>query len=569
MSVATSYQAHAPSLSAERDRLLTAARCRLSLYEFVKHFWHIIEPDHPFIDGWHVKAICDHLQGVTEGKFSNLIICLPPGFAKSTLVSVMWFCWTWAVYPSYRMLYGSYDEELTFRDSDKCRDIIKSQEYIDLFDIEWRIVSSTDKKSFFKNSSNGNRKTYYMTSRKKTGWRGEFLVIDDPLSAEDRYDKNIKAQVIDTWDSTLWSRINRAGRSGRVIIMQRLSDDDLVGHIMSKPNHKYVCLIMPNEFDPKNRCVTPIFQDPRTEEGELLCPQIMSAEDTEDAKLSLGVVDYIAQYQHNPVPLGGDRFQSRYFQYWSTTVTNYIIQLNHRHADGSISKEFHRIDRLPRLITCDVAADEKKRSDFTCLGLWAITDKHDLILLHRMLIKEDKTGIISAMRSLYDMQQWGRVPPMYIAIEDNGLGLPIAQNAQNSGLPIKKVHMHKDLLVMSATASVRIQGGQIFFPDYDVAPWMHEFVKELLSFPRGAHDDQVSMLSLAANDVFEQTTTSPRNVTTIPDKSQPKKSADLSKNGWLGVPTQSSDARGRIVGGVQAGTGMNGTNGNGTSRKNM
>lgn len=467
---------------------------------------------------------------------------------NSTITSVLWFCWMWINHPGIKVLYGSYDEDLTFRDSDKCRDLIRSKEYQDLFEPEWKIKGSIDKKSLFANTFQGNRKTYYMTSRKKTGWRGEFLVADDPLSSEDRYDKNIKTQVNDTWDVTLPSRLNSAGHNARVIIMQRLADDDLVGHVIERYGNTYVLLILANEFDPDRRCITyypdgrEFFRDPREELGELLCSRIVSEQKTEDLKIALGPVEYSAQYMHRPVPIGGDRFKSDHFQYWGNTTSPYLIELRHRNGQ----KEYIRIDRVQRFLTADVAADEKKKADYTCIGIFAITDKNELILLHRVKQQTNEYDTIQTMLQLYNMQQWGRVLPSFVGIEDNGLGLPISQNAKAAGLPVKQINVHKDKVVLSATATTRIQGGQIFFPDYDVAPWMHDFVAELLAFPAGKNDDQVSMLSLAANSVFEQAVTSPRTVTTLVDKGKPasfnplQTSTNLGRTGYLGVGTNGS-----------------------------
>jgi predicted phage terminase large subunit-like protein len=500
---------YAPMSHRERTRRIKAEKCKRSLYEFTKEFWNIIEPGKPFIDGWHVRAICDHLQAVSEGQFRNLIICLPPGFAKSTLVSVMWFCWTWVDRPYIRALFGSYDEKLTYRDSGKCRDILRSKKFQKLFNPEW--VIDKDSASLFSNNFYGNRKTYYMTSRKKTGWRGEYLIVDDPLSAEDRYDKNIKKQVVDTWDSTLWTRVNKTGHYAFVVIMQRLAEDDLVGHILEKYGSDYVQLILPNEYNPKKKCITPIYEDPRTEEGELLCPELMSEEATAEAKTRLGPVDYAAQYLHEPYPAGGDRFKSETFSYWNTTNNPYIIELVHRNKD----KELIRIDRLDKFISADVASETKTQSDFSCFGLWARTNNNEIILLHRIKIKKNEPGAIADMKSLFEMRQYGRTPPSVVYVEDNGVGKPISQNAMDIGLPVMPISVHKDLVTRTTTAVVRIEGGQIFFPNYDVASWLHDFIKELLAFPNGKNDDQVSMLAIAANSVFEMTQTSPRSVATV------------------------------------------------------
>ena len=45
-----------------------------SLLEFIKQAWHILEPTTEFIYGWHLKAICNHLEAVSRREIKNLII---------------------------------------------------------------------------------------------------------------------------------------------------------------------------------------------------------------------------------------------------------------------------------------------------------------------------------------------------------------------------------------------------------------------------------------------------------------------------------------------------------------
>jgi hypothetical protein len=63
------------------------ARCELSLYEFVKQAWHVLHPTTPMTEGWCLKTMCEHLQAVTEGHITRLLINVPPGTAKSMLTS--------------------------------------------------------------------------------------------------------------------------------------------------------------------------------------------------------------------------------------------------------------------------------------------------------------------------------------------------------------------------------------------------------------------------------------------------------------------------------------------------
>ena len=67
-----------------------------SLHEFTRQAWHVIEPGRPFVDNWHIEAMCGHLQAVSERKIKRLLINVPFRTSKSTIVSVMWPAWVWA-----------------------------------------------------------------------------------------------------------------------------------------------------------------------------------------------------------------------------------------------------------------------------------------------------------------------------------------------------------------------------------------------------------------------------------------------------------------------------------------
>ena len=97
-------------------------RCR-TLYGFVEEAWPVLEPETPFVGGWAVRAICDHLEAVSAGRIRHLLINIPPGFAKSLIVSVFWPAWEWGPNgtPSMRILAASYEEGLAIRDNTRMR----------------------------------------------------------------------------------------------------------------------------------------------------------------------------------------------------------------------------------------------------------------------------------------------------------------------------------------------------------------------------------------------------------------------------------------------------------------
>src|SRR5947208_16586696 len=72
-----------------------AEKGRRRLSDFVRAAWPVVEPGRPLVWGWHLDAVCEHLEAVTAGHLRNLLITIPPGCTKSRTVGVFWPAWTW------------------------------------------------------------------------------------------------------------------------------------------------------------------------------------------------------------------------------------------------------------------------------------------------------------------------------------------------------------------------------------------------------------------------------------------------------------------------------------------
>ncbi len=105
--------------------------CRRSLAEFAQAAWHVLEPTTPLKWGWALDAICLHLEAVTDGRITRLLMNVPPGTMKSLLTGVIWPAWEWGPrgMPWKRYVGTAHEETLAIRDSRKCRDLIKSEWY--------------------------------------------------------------------------------------------------------------------------------------------------------------------------------------------------------------------------------------------------------------------------------------------------------------------------------------------------------------------------------------------------------------------------------------------------------
>lgn len=101
------------------------------LLSFVRYFWHVLEPGTPFVDGAPLEAICEHLEAVTFGEITNVLMNVPPGFSKSLITNCFWPAWEWGPMDLAHIRYVtfSYSSSLTERDNGRFRDLLISDEY--------------------------------------------------------------------------------------------------------------------------------------------------------------------------------------------------------------------------------------------------------------------------------------------------------------------------------------------------------------------------------------------------------------------------------------------------------
>lgn len=302
---------------AEHDRLTVAkdaerirARCQ-TLSGFVREAWHVVEPNSTFVHGWHLDAICDHLEAVTDGRINRLLINVPPGTMKSLLTSVLWPAWEWGPMgrPSLRYLTTSYAEKYVKRDSRRMRDLVQSEWYRALWP-EVELVRAGV--ASFANTKTGFREGVPFASL--TGGRGDRVIIDDPHSTETAESEAERSNTSRIFRESVPTRLNDPIRSAIIVIMQRLHEEDVSGQII-KLGLSYEHLMLPMEFEPDRACSTSIgFRDPRSNDGDLLFPARFPREVVERDKIPMGSYAVAGQFQQRPAPRSGGMFQRGDFE---------------------------------------------------------------------------------------------------------------------------------------------------------------------------------------------------------------------------------------------------------------
>lgn len=299
---------------AERDRERVAkdadairARCT-TLMGFVREFWDILEPNNPFVDNWHLHAIAEHLEAVTDGRIQFLLINVPPGSMKSLMVSVFWQAWEWGPkgLAHLRIITTAFNDGPVERDAAKFLALIESERFQAL----WPIELERSGLKVIENAAKGDRRAVAFGSL--TSQRGNRLIIDDPHSTTTAESDVEREKTTRQFREGALSRLNDQRRDAIVVIMQRLHTDDISGVIL-KLKMGFVHLRLPMEYEPDSPCETCIgFKDPRTVAGELLDPR-WTRDLWEDFKKKTTAYTVAGQYQQRPAPRDGGIFKRQWF----------------------------------------------------------------------------------------------------------------------------------------------------------------------------------------------------------------------------------------------------------------
>ncbi len=262
----------------EQLREFDRADCEESLYEFLRRAWRYLDSS-TWKDGWPIEAVAEHLQAVADGDIKRLIVNIPPRMGKSSITSVAFPAWVWlqpfqsaTSGPGTQFLHASYASSLSLRDSVKCRRLIETPWYQELWGSRFQLNSDQNTKSRFSNDKGGERLITSIGAA-VTGEGGNIIVIDDPNAANEAFSEATIQSTIDWWDGTMSTRLNDMKTGAYIIIQQRLAEDDLTGHVLEKNVGEWTHLCLPMRYEKSRAFVTSIgWEDPRSEEGELLWP---------------------------------------------------------------------------------------------------------------------------------------------------------------------------------------------------------------------------------------------------------------------------------------------------------
>ena len=483
--------------------------CEESLAEFIRQAWSVIEPGMPYVHGWHIDFICEHLEAITNGEelddgtpYNRLLINIPPGTMKSLISNVFWPAWEWGPKNMAHLRYvcaAHKVENLSARDSRRMRQLILSDWYQARWGDRVKLAKDQNEKLNFMNSQGGFRIATAITSL--TGIRGDRVIIDDPHSVDSAGSETQREAEVQTFLEAIPTRLNNPIKSAIVVIMQRLHEEDISAVILDK-GLGYDHIMLPMRYDPSRAMPTKLgFEDPREEEGELLFPERFPIEVVERDERAMGPYATAGQFQQIPEPRGGGVIKREWWQLWDRDMfppCDYVIA------------------------SLDTAYTTKSENDFSAMTIWGVFSGGDQTAIATRQIMRD--GDIEAVVKRTYSEEHPKVMMMFawqerlelhelvlkvadsmrkfkvdkLIIENKAAGHSVAQE-------IRRLFNHEDWAVQlidpkgldKLTRLYAIQHlfaeGLIFAPDRS---WADMVISQVATFPKGKHDDLVDTVSM-------------------------------------------------------------------------
>ncbi len=393
---------------------------------------------------------------------------------KSISVAVALPAWTWTVQPQKRFLFASYAASLSVRDSVKCRRLIDSKWYKEHFGEVFKLTGDQNQKQRFENNQTGYRIATSVDGA-LTGEGGDIIIIDDPHNVREAESSAVRESVLDWWDQAMQTRLNDPKTGAFVIIMQRVHENDLTGHILRNEYNDWDHLCLPARYElghPSPTKSSLNFTDPRTKENQLLWPERIDDKTLDSLEKSLGSYASAGQLQQRPMPKGGGILKAEWWVPWEKEDLpdiEYIIQ------------------------SWDTAFSTKEKTSYSARTTWGVFRRHGQVNAIVLDMWYDRVTY-PELRAIAQ-EAYYEYEPDAVLIEKKASGQSLLQDLRMAGIPVIPYSPDRDKEARAHAASALLEDGRIFFP-YD-KKWSKNLIDICAAFPAGDNDDIVDTCTQA------------------------------------------------------------------------
>lgn len=450
----------------EDKELAALAAARTDFPTFLEFCFSVIYPGEKFIRNRYIRAISWRLMLAANGEFPKQIYNLPPRNLKSFIITVAFTAWYIGQNPSARVILCSYSSELTSKYLRDIRMIIEEPWYQAIFP-DMRIsqrknseteIATTMKGSIFTTSTGGTL----------TGRGGNLIILDDPMNAADIGSEAARKRVKEWFDTTLYSRQDDKEKTILLVVMQRLHEDDLTGHLIEKGTFQVFAFPAINDTTRKIRTSDSTYYI--WHHGQVLNPGREDRASLEETKSTIGSYNFSAQYLQAPVPAQGNLFRRKWLKDFTKIPAN---------------------EKSTVLISWDVADSLNEAADYSVGTFWVLMSE-GCYLLDVIRVKRRFTDLLDIVA---DSARKYRNSITLVENAGTGRALIDALRQYHPDIICKHYNPREDKQTRAIRHSVHFENGWVYLKKN--APWRADLEKELLTFPNGKHDDQVDSITQA------------------------------------------------------------------------
>ena len=443
--------------------------CKKDFFSYLLVVFFLINSSKFIIKDFH-RLVIKKLQDIVDCKNSkrNLALCLPVGSGKSLIIEYF-ITWCFARTIDCTFCYTSNSDRLINKLSKECKDIIENEHWQLLFNHPLKRDDRQRVNFSFEGAKNRTGLTAGTTGGAITGldagnpniqgFSGA-LIIDDPLDAGNaRYEK-AREEVITFYDEKLATR-RRTPDTPTILIMQRLHLDDLVGWIEQ------------NELDLWDICKVKALN----EQGQSFWEERYPASELKHIQI-INAFKFQAQYQQEPIALGGSVIKGEWFGYYSVNV---------------------QYDYKKIIIAADTAIQAKEHSDYSCFLVGGVTQNNHLHILEMVHKRLEYPELKQNASNLYNRWQFDKrtTSASGLYIEDKASGQQLIQDFKKLGLPVRPIEVTKDKLTRVEEVLDYLAAGLVELPESRSYGNNNVLITECEAFSRDmshAHDDIVDTL---------------------------------------------------------------------------
>jgi predicted phage terminase large subunit-like protein len=443
---------------------------RVDFYAFIERCFHQLNSERPFSRNWHIEMMAAKLDACRRGEIRRLIINVPPRSLKSLCASVALPAWILGHNPAGQVLCVSYAQDLADKLARDCRSVMSNPWYQQLF----RTRLSAQKQSvaeFVTTSYAGGYRMATSVGGVLTGRGADFIIIDDPIKPSEALSDALRRTANDWYDHSLYSRLNDKRTGCLILIMQRLHEDDLVGHVLEREGWEVLSFPAIAEQDEEHLIETLYGRERVVRRvGEALHLEREPLSVLDNIRRTIGEYNFASQYQQAPAPLEGGLVKTAWFK---------------TYAETELPERFDQVVQ-----SWDTANKLSELADYSVCTTWGIKDKR-IYLLHVLRKRLNYPDLKRAVR-----EQAGTYRATVVLIEDKASGTQLVQELVHDGLRmVKAVKPEGDKVMRFNAQTATIENGFVYQPRE--ALWLADYLHEIVTFPSSKYDDQADSTSQA------------------------------------------------------------------------